>query len=456
MDYLPSVTLARLVCHWDRIKFLYPNRTRQPLSTSIFDLWRVRAIALAGELRYSADLGNETLGILSTAFGVGWLQQVTEKRTKGSPFPFREHPIGDALHISAAPQVVALLELAHYLKFAASSSAFDQIVHNLKAQHESTLLQLAFANRFAVGGASNVTLEPPVSGSRVGDIAFDLVGRRYVAECYIPRVATAGRSSSETQWLVQQAVESVKALDLVFSLAVELNEPLTVEGRKLLVRAISVMANKLAEQAYSRGISPEPLLEVLGPGTISVAISKAVGPDDQSILVLHADFPAPRDVEPDVIVRTQWALASEALRAQDQVIRADYGTHIAVWYSARERNLTSLKQDLNDPLARLAKKLKQKLAQTKLEGGSRRLLIVETWLVYEIERATDDDLREFRRRLFEDHSDVAGILLAHRRWNDAVQRTTYRTRMLLPAEPDLAFVTWMDRIRAEAAIRGFP
>jgi hypothetical protein len=186
------------------------------VSTAVFDLCRIRALSYAERLRFSPDLVNEAVGTLSAVFPGDWLEQVTEGRTRGSPFPFRVHPIGEALHACTETQVVALLELVEYLKFAAPSTAFPSVVDNLKAHYGSTLLQLAFAYRFDCAGATDVTLEPPVAGGRVGDIAFAVDKQGYVAECYIPGAAVVGNSRAEVQWLTQQAFEAIKNDNLIF------------------------------------------------------------------------------------------------------------------------------------------------------------------------------------------------------------------------------------------------
>jgi hypothetical protein len=215
------------------------------------------------------------------------------------------------------------------------------------------------------------------------------------------------------------------------------------------------MADQLRQQA-DRGPYPPPLLRSLDPGTVSVGISTRVGPDERSILVLHEDFAVSRDEEPSVFVRVQWALKSEVFRAQDPVIRGEYGTHIAVWFSPEERRLNTLRKELEEPLERLGKKLKHKVAQTKLGPDWRRLLVVQTWIVDELERASEEDLRRFRRRIFEEHSGMAGILLVRRHWNQQLQRSVYVTRLLVPETSDPAFGDWMERVLMSARTVGYP
>jgi hypothetical protein len=426
------------------------------MNLSAFDLWRIRALSFADRLGYSPDRVNEALGVLSSVFSAEWLQEVTVKRTLGSPFPFREHPIGGALHAPRDMQVLDLLEVVEYLKFTAASAALPIVVDSLKAQYGSTVLQLAFAYRFARAGATYVELEPPVAGGRVGDIAFCVGEQRYIAECFIPGPSVVGDSRQEVQWLTQQALDGIADERTILSVAVQLHETLTSARRKELVRSIRSRSEQLKAGAASDAPYPEPLLECLQAGTVSVAVSTRVGPDQHSLPVLHEEFPAPSDNQADVFVRVQWADRSAAFSAQNQVLRGEYGTHIAVWFPPEERKLNSLKRELEEPLARLGKKLKQKLAQTKLGPEWQRLLVVQTWIVDEMERASEEDLRRLRRRIFEEHSGVAGILLVRRHWDDRLKRTVYLTRILLPDDQHPAFQAWIEHVCEEARTCGVP
>src|SRR6185312_7403011 len=165
--------------------------------------WQLAGLKYARELRVNPESVNEAVGVVRSVFGDAWIEDACA-RDAGTALPFRAHVIGNLLVPAGDSQVLDLLELVHYIKSAAPSPAFGDLVAGLKAQYGPTFLQMAFGYRFQRAGAEDVCFEPPVLGGRRGDIGFRLGNTDFVAECYIPRNK---RLTEEAFWLLQKCLE---------------------------------------------------------------------------------------------------------------------------------------------------------------------------------------------------------------------------------------------------------
>lgn len=420
----------------------------------LFELWRIRALSMAREVGVAPEAVNEAIAVVRHAFGDEWLAEITARRTLGTPYPFRDHPIGGMITTAGMVQVVELLELSEYLKFAAASPEYPAIVANLKAQYGKTIPQLAFAYRFRQGGADNVTLEPPAADGRSADVGFEYGGREYMVECFVPSGSSGPRDSYEqVQWLTQQVMEAVSDLETPVSVAVVLREPMDAADRKDLVRLIRKASMEVQGPIGRAGYTP---LTFESPvAHISVGATVRVGPDEQSQFNVPAGF-VDLDEQPDVFVRSQLANRSEVFRAQNQVIRGSYGSHIAVWRSEEERAVTSLDGPVGEPLRRLAKKVKDKVPQTKAGTGARGVLIVQTWLAEATERATAEEMAEFERQTIEQHSGLDAVVLILRHWSEEHRRFVYHSRIVASSSAAPDFCDWLETVCSAAEITGVP
>src|SRR5262249_54639212 len=149
--------------------------------------WRQRAARLAPVMRFRIELVNEASEVIRLGLGAEWLAKEAVVRDTGDAWGARAHAIGTALAQADARGVPLVLELAEYLKWLAHLPSFSTAIAGLKSDFRSTLLQLSFAYRISRLGAGDVVLEPPVDGGRLGDVGFRVLGRSFVAECYVQR-----------------------------------------------------------------------------------------------------------------------------------------------------------------------------------------------------------------------------------------------------------------------------
>jgi hypothetical protein len=106
------------------------------------EAWRLRGLRRASALGFAPEDVNEAAAIIANVFGDRWLADACQRK-QVIAMPTLGHPIGELLAPPGDPQIVGLLELVEYLKFAASSPVFDDLINGLKAQYGPTFLQLA-------------------------------------------------------------------------------------------------------------------------------------------------------------------------------------------------------------------------------------------------------------------------------------------------------------------------
>ena len=84
-------------------------------------------------MRFDPFLVNEAIATLTCSLGMEWVIGEADTRQRGTPWPFRDHPVGQMIHEAGENQVAAALELAHYLKTVANSHAYPALVTRIKA-----------------------------------------------------------------------------------------------------------------------------------------------------------------------------------------------------------------------------------------------------------------------------------------------------------------------------------
>ena len=114
------------------------------------DRFRQRALALASRMRFDPLLVNEAIAILTGSLGTEWVVCRADTQQRGTPWPFRDHPVGQMIHVAGENQVAAALELAHYLKTAASSPSFPTVVARIKARDETQYKAYAAPTRLSL------------------------------------------------------------------------------------------------------------------------------------------------------------------------------------------------------------------------------------------------------------------------------------------------------------------
>lgn len=394
--------------------------------------FQLRALARAQKIAVRPAAISEAVGTVLTVFGDKWLAEACG-RDPAQALPLRRHPIGNLLQPPGDHQVLGFLELSEYLRYAARSPAFVDLVNGLKSSYGHAFLQLAFGFRFARAGAADIVFEPPVLGGLRGDIACTVYGRKIIAECYIPRLA--GTHSDQADWLLTQCLNQRQGRHAcVLSMAIKLKKrPSSVE-RKALVRILRELGLEIETNVSQGRSSDDARYLETDVAHISVARTAPVGPGQSSLGRQHDRFPDTEGREPSIFGRVGLAPA-EALRNAD-VLEGGYPTsdHVAIWLCDEDREAQSLGQDLDEPLESLGHKLERKLAQTKVGPGTGRLLVVSSWITGQLHRAPERALARLKDQLFRRHAGVTGLLMVARRHRQEPPRHCYEIVPVLPEQ----------------------
>jgi hypothetical protein len=384
-------------------------------------------------MRLSPESINEAVGTVRSVFGDDWLKSACSREI-GTALPFRMHPIGNFLMPPGEDQILHLLELVEYLKAAAHSPVFGELVTGLKSQYGPTFLQLAFGFRFGRAGGRNLEYEPLVQRGLKGDVAFTMGDQRLVAECYIPR--TKRGVMDEANWLLHQCLELRSGVDerpCVLAIAIKLKTSPTSQQRKTIVRIVRESAREIDENVRAGRLHDDERLMETDAAYISVARTVAVKPGQNSLGRQHRQFPDMRGEQPNVFAR----LAVGTTPPPGELIPLEKETRdsVAIWFSDADQRAQSLDRDLDEPLADLTRKLERKLTQTKIDEHTGRVLVVSTWISRELHRASEEARRSLQRTLFEKHRGVKAVFLVlHTRLRTlaGVARPYYHIAPLFP------------------------
>lgn len=389
------------------------------------DRFRQRALALACRMRFDPFLVNEAIATLTCSLGTEWVAGEADTQQRGTPWPFRAHPIGEMIHVAGERSVAEALELAHYLKTAASSQAFPTLVAGIKArdnaQYRHTLLQLAFHDRFALLADDPPILEPPTDGGRVADIQFRRLDRLYLVECYARSVCNS--ASDQVHWLTEKTLTAINDLEGVFSIAIQLHSMPNAAERKDLHRQIVAAAKRL--DAVWRGVAraPSEMIES-DAARISVWKTRPSRLGGHSLLCEHPSFPYLGD--PDRLIVGK-EVSERAIRGLNPTaMRGTLVGHVAVWLPAGQAGVP---ESVDEQVLRLVGKMRTKLAQTR-SRDAHRVLIVDTPSAHSRFRLSEEAEAKVKRAIFGGHSNVAGVLLVTRHFDEDVKRHKYQMKPL--------------------------
>lgn len=391
------------------------------------DRFRQRALALASRMRFDPFLVNETIATLTCSLGTEWVANEADTLQRGTPWPFREHPVGEMIHVAGERSVAEALELAHYLKTAASSQAFPTLIAGIKArdnaQYRHTLLQLAFHHRFALLADDPPILEPPTDGGRVADIQFRRLDRLYLVECYARRVSTS--ASDEVHWLMEKTMKAINDLKGVFAIAIQLHSIPKAAERKKLQRQIVFAAKRLDAGSRRSGAWPPSEMIESDAARISVSKTRPGRLGRRSPLFVHPSFP---DLGgPDRLIVGE-EVPERAIRGLNPTAtRGTLAGHVAVWLPA---DRAGLPESVDEQVLGLVGKMRTKLAQTRARDAH-RVLIVDTWTAHSQFRLSEEAEAKVKRAIFGEHSNVAGVLLVTRHFDEDVKRQRYQMKPLV-------------------------
>lgn len=393
------------------------------------DRFRQRALTLASWMRFDPFLVNEAIATLTCSLGTEWVANKADTLRRGTPWPFRDHPVGEMIHVAGERSVAEALELAHYLKTAASSQAFPTLVAGIKArenaQYRHTLLQLAFHDRFALLADDPPILEPPTDGGRVADIQFRRLDRLYLVECYARSVCTS--ASDQVHWLMVKAMNAINDLDGVFSIAIQLHSIPKAAERKQLHRQIVLAAKRLDAGSWRGGARPPLEMIESDAARISVSKTRPSRLGGHSPLCVHPSFP---DLgAPDRLIVGE-DVPERAIRGLNPTApRGMLVGRVAVWMPG---GWAGLPESVDEQVLKLVGKMRTKLAQAR-SRDAHRVLIVDTWTAHSQFRLSEEAEAKVKRAIFRGHSNVAGVLLVTRHFDEDLKRHRYQMKPLANA-----------------------
>ena len=391
------------------------------------DRFRQRAHARANRMRFDPFLVNEAIATLTCCLGTEWVVGEADTQQRGTPWPFRDHPLGQMIHVAGENQVAAALELAHYLKMAASSQAFRTLIAQIKArekaQYRHTLLQLAFHGRFALLADRPPILEPRADGGRVADIQLHRLDRRYLVECYAPDAPAP--ASDQVHWLTVKTLNVIADLEGVFSIAIQFRSLPTAAERKTLHARIVATAKQLDLVDWLGGMPPPSEMIESDVARVSVSRTRPSPLRERARASLHPSFP--RLGDPHRFVGTSKVPKSAIKGLDPTAIQAPRLSHVAVWLPADHAGLP---ESVDEHVLKLVPKMRDKLTQAR-SRDAHRVLIVDTWTAHSRFSLSEEAQAKVKRAIFGGHSNVAGVLLVTRHFDNHVKRHRYQMKPLV-------------------------
>lgn len=385
----------------------------QPGSEEGYLRFQIRALALAPVMGFDPGLVNEAIGILDAALGGSWLHEAETRQVRG-PSLGSGHPLRHAVQVAGEIQIAEVLELCHYLK--SVPDAIRSTV-GLKANYAHAMLQLAFAHRFTLAGATDVQLEPDVS-SGCGDIAFSFGGVPFVAECWVPGGEPhRGGSEEELQLFSSQIFAEFERFEELpghpcASLAIQLLGPMTAARRKVILRAVR-------ERLSTRALQPE-LIELDCARVFVAPVQPARSGEKADIYTNGLNV----DGQPDLTTALGRAPAERVHSLTNPDFEGIHTSRMGVWTGATPSQ-ADFTDGAKEELARIIRRLGRKMRQTKRDDRARRVLIVQTWAAGDPDYLGPQELNALRREALA-YENSAGVLLVARRWNDDRRRHFFR------------------------------
>ena len=407
----------------------------------ILTKWRLRALSSAAQINFDPILVNETAGILKAIFDKQWLANSIETKYPAVPFPFRQHHIGAALHTAGENQIIEMLELAEYIKYAKSSSVFDILVDGIRSKYDSTLLQLAFAYRFSRIHKVDVEFEPRAKNMHVGDIILKTTNSTFMGECYVPKPSTDITGKLEVRWLIKKALEAVQDHSYVVSICVDLISLPNASQRKEIVNIIKKLADEIEKISYTPTAYPPTRFISMEIANISVGRPFSVEAQKDYSCVSSPQFP--KKNTPDILLGILSVPENKAFSVVNPSFDGPRSHHIAIWLPPEH---SGFPKDLSMTIQELIGKLKKKFPQTKRDDTSGRFLIVEHWLAEHFARVKTEDIEQLRHNFYELHTGVVGVLFVLRKYDQIKKRYDYTINPMLPKNIDAEFKVLLNQL----------
>ncbi|GEM_PF-4033462 len=403
-----------------------------------FEYLAQQTCKLSGKLQISPDFVNEAIAIIKGAFGEQWIRNSFNDKMRGSPLiPMTKHPISRNLLAPSASTITTIYELAIYIKRLLHIKNLHKVLEMMKSQYAEGLMQLAFAYRFLRLGSQNLEFEPKARGGRLGDIFFELEGKQYMVECYIPRSKACRNSSTELRYCINPIFNAINSANKILRVYIALKQKIGHQERKEIQRMI-ISAIKQPSQHKN--------LEIENP------FAKVII-DDISDMKQDVDFP-PFPSQADLYGKADWGVRQHKVPGNKKVIlqiREGKYKHKGIYSRIFVKDTESERSEVSveERIKELTKKIEKKLAQTRISDGNvRRIVIAQVIEGREVGEGNIDSAhicRQIQRNIVAKHSSVSAVFLCVRTWT-AKMRHVYMGVVLLGTEKDAISDTFLDRL----------
>ena len=157
---------------------------------------------------------------------------------------------------------------------------------------------------------------------------------------------------------------------------------------------------------------------------ISVSKTRPSRLGGRPLLCVHPSFPGLGD--PDRLIVGE-EVPERAIRGLNPTAtRGILVGHVAVWLPAGSAGLP---ESVDEQVLKLVGKMRTKLAQTRSRDAY-RVLIVDTWTAHSQFRLSEEAEAKVKRAIFGGHSNVAGVLLVTRDFDEDLKRHRYQMKPL--------------------------
>lgn len=409
--------------------------------------FRLRAMKLAGRLGVSIPEVDDAVGLVVSALGVAWLNEVAEDFSESSALPFRRHHLGDVISTAGEPQVAEILELATYLRLLADVHGVGTLIDGLRAQYHQTMLQVAFSARIKIVGGDHLVLEPSAVDGRLGDLRFDLDGTPYQVECFRPTVKGIKEADHEMVRIAQGAINVSNQSAAVLAIAVALNVEPSAGIRSEIMRMVRAGVSDVTARGKLADGSL-PAISVAGPAaTVAVSMALPTRAGSRPILVRPADFPFQGD-DWDTCIRASVAHAADLAGLDGDFLEGQGLNSCAVWLPPELRDARSGRVDLGAVCERLGRAIEKKLVQARGKVDARRLVVVDSWLTERLVAGEEALAERLRGKIVRSHPGVSALLMVRRTWMHELGRHGYLMKALQPDDAALAIpAEFLSRLR---------
>jgi hypothetical protein len=306
-------------------------------------------------------------------------------------------PLYQHLNSSNDGAIVAICELARYLREFASDPAITTVVNDLRSdKFEATFLELALAHRWKKAGAS-VTLQPPVP-SGVADFAAVVDGTRFVVEASTFPADDFSKLQVRAGTIVAETLESVVKNRVPVAIKVVINEHTEGDFEGNLRKAVREVCTAL--------------LSALGEGARKMSGNFVFCSVDAEQITGETETITDSTGTPAPIGATDWSLCMRVCARQKPPGSFAYEALAGPEGPESVRLFLRYPRPDQETLSgRIAKKLRKQKRQLKGVDDPRLVILDVTALASEGLNVSDEQLRAELERVMANTPELMGVWL---------------------------------------------